>query len=107
MILMLVNYAWGKPDDKNKFKLTQNVFSKFPKDHDSVSFQTYVENNFQFTNDKVENEKIEYFIKLRKLRHEQFMIFLKTGSGVKLKPDFDKINKAIVMLNILATTQGD
>ena len=59
MILMLLNYAWGKPDDKNKFKLTQNVFSKYPKDHESISFHAYVNQNFQLINDSVENEKIE------------------------------------------------
>lgn len=34
------------------------------------------------------------------------MSFLKSGSGVKLKPDFDKINKAIVMIIILAIAKG-
>jgi hypothetical protein len=34
----MVHFAWGKPDEKKKFKLTQNLFSKSPKDTDSISF---------------------------------------------------------------------
>jgi len=35
---MLIQFAWGKADEKNKFKLTQNVFSKTPKESDSINF---------------------------------------------------------------------
>lgn len=39
---LLLSYAWGKFDDKGRFKLTQNVFSKIPKDPESISFTEYL-----------------------------------------------------------------
>jgi hypothetical protein len=64
LTLMMVHFAWGKPDEKKKFKLTQNLFSKSPKDTDSISFYQFVELILPLGSDPEENNKI------LQLRHE-------------------------------------
>ena len=47
----MINYSWGKIIDGNKFIITQNYFSKIPKDPESINFNDFIEKSNVFEGD--------------------------------------------------------
>ena len=77
LLNILIHYAWGKYDDKGRFKLSQNAFTKVPKDPESIPFLDYLSQTYPPSDDPEENQVNQFEFELDKINKNKFKIFSK------------------------------
>ncbi|EAS03685.2 Dpy-30 motif protein (macronuclear) [Tetrahymena thermophila SB210] len=109
--LILSRQAWGKLEQKDEkspimWKLYHNHFTSQQPEKDMIDYHSYVKSLYPLKTEQEEpdNESRQRYNKQMKAnRQNLFNNFVKTGGvGIKLKPEYDRIMKAISMPKLVA-----